>query len=205
MNKPKLDIPATTPSSTRSVRSAALGVPDQSRRASMTNIPSARKQGPQSRRASWAGSEKKSVTFSEYSEMTLIQFPTERENHAKWYTDENMRRFRRVMLREAEMQSNEYLKAKEENPDKALSKEELIKYIGLVHLLSDDVIQRSQEVTLARKLHAYTVLKEQKTQRKHGASCKLKLARVSSMSSLDARERACNMAELFMRVDDRDI
>jgi hypothetical protein len=25
------------------------------------------------------------------------------------------------------------------------------------------------------------------------------------MSSLDARERACNMAELFMRVDYRDI
>lgn len=167
----------------------------------MTNVQEARKQ-TQSRRASWGGFEKKSVSFSEYSEMTLFEYPTAQDNHAKWYTKANMKRFRRVMLRDADRQSRGYLKAREEDPDAPLPEGELTKYVGLLHLLSDNVIERQQEIEFARKVHAYTVLSEQINQRKRQASCEKKLARISELSSLEARERALHVAELYMKVDE---
>jgi hypothetical protein len=169
----------------------------------MTSGPVAREQllPVQSGQSSWAGFEKKSDTFSQHSEMTLMQYPTERENHVKWYTEENMNRFRRNVLRDARRQSSEFMKAKEKNPYAPLPKEELVKYVGLVHLLSDDVIQRSKEAKQARKLHAYNVLKEQYKQRKCRASCYMELARVSALSSLGARERASTVTQLFMMLN----
>ena len=88
--------------------------------------------------------------------------------------------------------------------DTALPEEELTNYVGLLHLLSDEVMQRQREIKFNRILHAYSVLSEQQTQRKRRASCEKKLARISSMNSLEARERALHVAELFMKVDECD-
>jgi hypothetical protein len=117
--------------------------------------------------------------------MVYTRYPTERENLAKWYSEELMHKFRCAMMYDVE--------AKQHDPDAALPVNELAKYVGLVHLLLDDVIQRFQETKLAR-------MKEQKRQRRRSASCKLKLAQVSALSSSDARERAHNIVLLFMKV-----
>jgi hypothetical protein len=65
-----------------------------------------------------------------------------------------------MVPRDSARQSNAYFEAKEQSPDGILPKEELAKYVGLIHLLSDDVLQHSQEVQFTRKLHIFTVLKE---------------------------------------------
>jgi hypothetical protein len=91
-----------------------------------------------------------------------------------------------VMLRQA---IDNWLSTSRLDHDTALPEEELTNYVGLLHLLSDEVMQRQREIKFNRKLHAYSVLSEQQTQRKRRASCEKKLARISSMNSLEARGR----------------
>jgi hypothetical protein len=185
----------------KKARTAAMDI-SESRRSSWTSgLLEQLDSSNQLRRASWPLTGKKSVTFSKYSEMTHIDYPTARENHARWYSDEQMRTFKKVVLRDATRHSSGYFEAKEKSPDAILPHGELVQYVGLLHLLSEDVIQRYQDNKLARRLHVYKVLEEQKRQRSYQDGCEVKLARVSASSSLGARESAYTVANLFMRVD----
>lgn len=67
-----------------------------------------------------------------------------------------------MMLRDVARQSHAYFNAKEQILDGMLPKDQLAKYVGLVQVLSADVMQHSQEVKHARKLHVFTVLKSKK-------------------------------------------
>lgn len=80
--------------------------------------------------------------------------------------------------------------------DAALPMEELIKCVGLAHLLSTDVRARCKELKENRKVHAHNVLKEQERHRELGERCDESLASVSRLSSKKDRVRALKVAFL---------
>lgn len=142
------------------------------------------------------GKKEKSVRFAEFGTMVLMNYPSEREISKRWYTEQNMIRFQQIMCRDAARQSLVYLATKECNPNAFLPKEELIKCVGIFHLLSDDVNASSRESKLNRRAHSITVLEEQERQRELGGTCVKVLANVSRLSSKQARDTALKIAFL---------
>jgi hypothetical protein len=88
---------------------------------------------------------KKSVRFSQMSTMMHVRVPSAREVSVRWYTKKQEEHFQRVMYLEATRQSKVYLASKNQNPPAVLPSEELVKCVGLVHLLSEDVRARYRE------------------------------------------------------------
>lgn len=93
--------------------------------------------------------------------------------------------------------------SKNQNPQAVLPSEELVKCVGLVHLLSEDVRDRYREYKQYRLDHAYTVLREQERQRKIGENCERMLAKVAKASSKAAKKRAFKVAYLSMETRPR--
>ena len=130
--------------------------------------------------------------------MMHVLIPSKQESAIRWYTQENEKDFKHLMFADATRQSSVYLAAKEENPNAPLPMGELIKCVGVVHLLSEDVSARYQEFKENRLVHVYRVLSEQERQREQmGGRCDDKLlANVSRLSSKEARDRALKIAYL---------
>ena len=72
--------------------------------------------------------------------------------------------------------------------DESKTKERLLKCVGIDHLLSRDVVKKSQEITLARKVHVRAVLRRQEVLLRHGIEDHEDLAQVAMSSSRFARE-----------------
>jgi hypothetical protein len=132
-----------------------------------------------------------------------VRVPSAREVSVRWYTKKQEEHFQRVMYLEATRQSKVYLASKNQNPPAVLPSEELVKCVGLVHLLSEDVRARYREYKQYRMDHAYTVLQEQERQRKIGEDCERMLAKVAKASSEAARKRAFKVAYLSMETRPR--
>ena len=148
---------------------------------------------PQRRRAL----HKKSVRFSEDSTMIKVRYPSDREISRRWYTDEEMIGFQRKTRRDAVRQSAIFIATKSRDPTAMLPVKEVIKCIGLVHLLSDDVQTRYEEYKMNRKMHSGAVLGEQDRQiEKYGYVCDAKLAKFSAEVSKADKEKAIKVAFL---------
>jgi hypothetical protein len=130
--------------------------------------------------------------------MTLFAYPTKEENSVKWYSKDDEKNFRRTVIRDAADQSASYYTLRQHAPNNNLPDEELIKFVGIVHLLSHDVKQRHRDIKTERRAHAFRVLEEQRRQRECGAVSGVKLALLSKSSSREAKDRARMTAFSFM-------
>jgi hypothetical protein len=84
-------------------------------------------------------STKKSVSFSADSTMMHFHLPSAREVSIRWYMKEQEELFQRILYLETSRQYKVYLASKKYNPLAVLPSEELVKCVGLVHLISEDV------------------------------------------------------------------
>ena len=140
---------------------------------------------------------KKSVSFSEGSTMVKVRYPSDREISRRWYTEEEMNGFGRKMRRDARRQSAVYIATKSRDPNALLPVEEVIKCVGLVHLLSDDVEARYQEFKMNRRTHSGAVLGEQDRQiEMYGCVRDTELANFSMVMSKTDKMKAIKAAIL---------
>lgn len=85
----------------------------------------------------------KSVRFSKESTVTMIRRQSRRSLRTRWYSDEDYRQFQRTTHRDATRQSAVFLAHRESHIDAILPKDEVVKCVGIVHLLSEDVRRES--------------------------------------------------------------
>ena len=137
---------------------------------------------------------RKSVRFSETSMMKYMRYPTKEENKAKWYDKETEDGFKRRRWQDVARYSAVLMQDPEDDEDEDAKKNKLINCVGLDHLLARDIVQKAQEVVMARQKHRNVVLNVQELQRRHDIYIPEDLARMASASSRSARERACRIA-----------
>lgn len=77
--------------------------------------------------------------------MMHFRIRSECEVSVRWYTPEQEHYFKHVLNIDATRQSKVYFALKKQNPRGVLPKEELVKFVGFVHLLSEDVRARYRE------------------------------------------------------------
>jgi dihydrofolate reductase len=130
--------------------------------------------------------EEKSVSFSTHSDGLYIKYPSKHERSLRWYTSEDEQRFRHQMIRDAVVASMKMADClSNTHQDRGFQD-----FVGLEHLISRDVEERSIAMRIARKRHTKIVLAEQRAQRRHRRVSVEDLAEVSSISSQLERERA---------------
>lgn len=140
----------------------------------------------------------KTVRFSSDIEGRYINYPSARENRAKWYGDGDYARFQRVLVNTAVQCSDVLASVKNGQQDMTTFDMEafVIYCVGLDHLISRDVFERHQAIKEARKEHARAVLKEQKWQRDHKVCGPETLAHVARTSSKASRARSYKVAKI---------
>ena len=136
------------------------------------------------------------VTFANKSQGRYIKYPSSQEIRALWYTEDEIKAFRRQMLRDAVKCSIKMADCFSNAPQNLASQD----YVGLEHLISRDVGERYQSLKVARREHAGIVLAEQKSQRRQRRNSIEDLARVSGMSSYWSRERSRKVGILVAAV-----
>ncbi len=130
--------------------------------------------------------------------MYSIRYPTNEENHAKWYSRDDEASFKRQKWRDVAKYSSVLSSNVNVRDDESKTKERLLKCVGIDHLLSRDVVKKSQEITLARKVHVRAVLRRQEVLLRHGIEDPEDLAQVAMSSSRFARERSHRVAVMMM-------
>ena len=139
----------------------------------------------------------KSVRFSEDSTMKFMRYPSDREISRRWYTDADYRIFQRKIWRDAARQSAVYIAMKNRDPEATLPTEEVVKCVGIAHLLSDDVRARYNEIKLNRLTHAGAVLGERDRHLElWGCVCETTLANFSIAISKADKCKALKIAYL---------
>lgn len=143
----------------------------------------------------------KSVRFSAQVEGRYIRYPSEEENRAKSYNSEDYARFHQVLARDVVKCSRRLAAVGTSAPQDRLSSEKnIIRCVGIDHLVSRDVQQRYADVRNARKQHMRLVLEEQKRQRNAGRVNSADLARVSMANSQEFKLRSYRVAVLSASV-----
>lgn len=143
----------------------------------------------------------KTVRFAQKSQGRYINYPTRRENEAKWYSKADYDCFQHVMFRDVVKSSIMLAAFNTTAPrDEKTSEKHIIRCVGLDHLISRDVKERYHAIKEARKKHARVVLREQKWQMRNNIESPMNLARVSSEDSRAARERSYKVAVLSASV-----
>jgi hypothetical protein len=142
----------------------------------------------------------KSVSFSMYSELRFVPYPSRQEIRKRWYNKEDQKGFQDQTIYEAMQFSamlsrNPIMKGQDEK-NRRIARS----CIGLEHLIAKDVIQHMKASMTAKKRHIMTVLEEQDRQRKCNARSNVNLARVSHTSSKSARERSHAVAMMVKSV-----
>ena len=139
----------------------------------------------------------KSVRFSEESTVKYVRYPSKHEIFKRWYTEDTYRQFQRKVYRDAVRQSNVFLATKSLDPSALLPKEEVIKCVGLAHLLSNNVWARRDEIKMNRFAHSATILSEQDRQLEwRGHVCENTLANMSMAMSKADKVKAIKIASL---------
>ena len=140
---------------------------------------------------------KKSVHFSEECTVQDVSNPSDEEISCSWYTEQDYRGFQRKMWRDVRRQSALYVATKTRDPNAMLPVEEVIKCVGLVHLLSDDVEARYQEYKLNRRMHSNAILDEHDRQlEESGYVHDISLAKLSMTRSKADKVKAIKAAIL---------
>ena len=137
------------------------------------------------------------VRFASKIQGRFIRYPSSVENKAKWYDEEDYRRFKYTLVRDAVKVSANVAAAR---VDQGFAEELILRCVGLDHLISRDVPARIRAVWNTRMTHVKLVLMAQKLQRLNGIGGPEDLARVASDSSRGSRERAHEIAVLFASV-----
>lgn len=142
----------------------------------------------------------KSVRFATKTHGRYIHYPSKCENHAKWNTSEGYKHFQTVMVRDAIRCSAKLAEIRNTPQDLASFQKNIIRCVGLDHLISRNVEQRYHQVKEARRNHVHLVLQVQEWQRRRGDEDPVNLARVSIESSRLFRERSYKVAVLAASV-----
>ena len=87
--------------------------------------------------------DKKSVRFVTESTLVLVCRQSRRSLRTRWYSDEDYTKFQNTTHRDAMRQSAVFLANRESHVDAILPKDEVVKCVGIVHLLSEDVRRES--------------------------------------------------------------
>lgn len=87
--------------------------------------------------------DEKSVQFIKESTLVLVCGQSRRSLRTRWYLDEDYRHFQHTTYRDATRQSAVFLAHRESHVDAILPKDEVVKCVGIVHLLSEDIRRES--------------------------------------------------------------
>ena len=136
----------------------------------------------------------KTVSFSEYSSLYLLVKTDDRtDTDSQWYTPQERKHFRLELLRDARKMSK-YL----EDPQAAVSPEQLCECIGIEHWLSGPELARRIEET--RRAHVSAVLLEQRRQERTGVHDVHRLASVSMRKTSRSKDRAWRLGVGYSKV-----
>ena len=143
------------------------------------------------------------VQFASEIQGRFIRYPSCAENKAKWYDEEDYRRFGSTMLRDAMEASAKVTAARVDHGTGTATNAKLIlSCVGLHHLISRDVPARNRAVRESRMTHVQTVLMAQKLQKLYGIGGPAELASVAIENSRGARERGDRVAVLSASILD---
>ena len=143
------------------------------------------------------------VQFASEIQGRFIRYPSSAENKAKWYDEEDYRRFGSTMLRDAMEASAKVAAARVDHGTGTATNAKLIlSCVGLHHLISRDVPARNRAVGESRMTHVQTVLMAQKLQKLYGIGGPAELASVAIENSRGARERGYRVAVLSASILD---
>jgi hypothetical protein len=149
---------------------------------------------------------KRSVRFVDQVDGIYIEYPTPDENMKRWYTEEDRKRFRRQMGRDAAACSfivfGGKLTGECQGKMEMLRSQDIITCcVGLEHLISKNVVQRSAVIKTLRKDHASRVVKEQaRLIRCRNESIQDRLAFISTTSSSKSQKKAYNVAKFIASI-----
>jgi hypothetical protein len=143
----------------------------------------------------------KSVRFSGQIEGWYIRYPTEEENCAKSYSSEEYARFHQVLAQDVVKCSLRLVAVGTgASQDRMSSEKNIIRCVGINHLVSRNVQQRYQDVREVRKEHVRLVLEAQRWQRNTSTVNSAYLARVSMVNSQAFKMRSHKVALLSASV-----
>ena len=129
------------------------------------------------------------VTFSEYSQLSLIPKADECTQDSTWHTREQQQSFTESTMAQTRRLRN--LLA--DTPPESITQQDLYECVGLENLLSSEI---SRKVVLRKRAHVDLILSVQRSH--HGACYKAeKIAFASMHSSRWSRERAANLAASY--------
>lgn len=149
---------------------------------------------------------KRSVQFADRVDGRYIEYPSPEENAKRWYTEADQKRFRKQMGRDAAACSfimfGGKLTGECQGKMKMLTSQEIVTCcVGLEHLISRDVSQRSAAIKTLRKEHASRVVKEQaRLIRCRNEFIQDRLAFISEASSFKSQKKAHNVAKFIASI-----
>ena len=133
----------------------------------------------------------KNVRFSKFSTMKQMHYHfTPKEKAEIWYSKQEEEAFKSQRWQDAAKYSAVLMHGCDD-------KDTFINCLGLDNLLSQDVYQKSLEVSRAQYAHTARVLSVQELQRRHRINVPEDLARISMHSSRVSNERAQKVAALW--------
>ena len=130
----------------------------------------------------------RTVRFSTVNSIKYIDRPTSEEVLDMWYSEDELGRFLRNLIRNVHQCTRLMISNMEQGT--YLSGEERCKFIGLEHLLSRDLKEKMQSLVQIKRRHLFLVMIEQARQKYFQDPSADKLKDVSMMSSKPARKQA---------------
>jgi hypothetical protein len=148
---------------------------------------------------------KRLVQFSDRVDGRYIEYPSPEENMKRWYTEADQKRFRKQMGRDAAACSFIVLGGKvtgeRQGKMKILTSQAIVTCcVGLEHLISRDVSQRSVAIKTLRKEHASREVT--RLIRCRNKFIQDRLAFISTASSSKSQKKAHNVAKFIASIFD---
>ncbi len=137
---------------------------------------------------------RKSVRFSPMSEVRYVPRPTVEVKQERWYSIEDVSKFRMILGHDIDQCSRMLILKSEQGL--GISEDERDMCVGIEHFLSCNVKEKILMCIAAKKRHLYVVLMEQARQKHFHVDSVEELGRVSMRSSHRARQRSYMIASL---------
>lgn len=144
---------------------------------------------------------RKTVQFAlDLNEVHRISHPTDRDNQAKWFSNEENEEFGHELVRDVVRSSQMFAAGAVNLLDRNTARDFVIRCVGIEKFLAKDVRRRYQDIQSAKQEHTRIVLQAQERLSRIGEVLEEDIAHVSEFSSRRARARSRTVAMIAASV-----